>query len=270
MKPVALRATGNNQRTRRSNACSGGDFNRIIIASGDIHMSASPTAVRGLIDVFVAPRDALQAAYDHPRRLWLPLLIVLVAMIGFWLWYYQTVDFDWLVDHFLSGREMSPEEMDAARGFMSPMGLTIQSIIMVVIFTFVMYAILALYFHIVAKVSGYKEMEYGRWFSLVAWASFPSVLIVAGMALNYGLSDSGQVPPETLSVTNLANLLGLDMSEPGWQKALGSFDLVMLWEIFLMGLGVSMYLKKPLATGIVIAAIPTVLFYGISLLIALI
>lgn len=233
-------------------------------------MSASPTAVRGLIDIFVAPRDALQAAYDHPRRLWLPLIIVVAAMIGFWLWYYQTVDFDWLVDHFLSmsGREMTPEQLEAARGFMSPMAMTIQSVVMVVVFTLVMYAIIALYLHIVAKVGGYKEMEYGRWFSLVAWASFPMVLVVAGMALNYGLSDSGQVSPEMLAVTNLANLLGLDMREPGWQRTLGSFDIIMLWEIFLVGLGVSMYLKKSLAAGIVIAAVPTVLFYGISLLFA--
>ncbi|HEX7048186.1 MAG TPA: YIP1 family protein [Gammaproteobacteria bacterium] len=233
-------------------------------------MSASPTAVRGLVDIFVAPRDALQAAYDHPRRLWLPLGIVLLAMVGFWLWYYQTVDFDWLVDHFLSmsGQEMTPEQMEAARGFMSPMAMTIQTLVAVVLFTFVIYAILALYFHIVAKVSGFKDMEYGRWFSLVAWASFPAVLIVAGMVLNYGLSDSGQIPPEMLAVTNLANLLGFDASEPGWQRALASFDIIMLWEIFLMGLGVSMYMKKSLATGIVIAAIPTVLFYGISLLIA--
>lgn len=233
-------------------------------------MSASPTAVRGLIDIFVAPGDALQAAYDHPRRLWLPLIIVLVAMMGFWLWYYQAVDFDWLVDHFLSmsGREMTPEQMEAARGFMSPMAMTIQSLVMVVVFTFGMFAIYALYFHIVAKVSGYKDVEYGRWFSLVAWASFPSILIVAGMVLNFGLSGSGQVGPETLAITNLANLLGLDMGEPGWQRTLGSFDIIVLWEIFLMGLGVSMYLKKSLAAGIVIAAIPTVLFYGISVLIA--
>lgn len=146
--------------------------------------------------------------------------------------------------------------------------MTIQSVIGVVVFTFAMSAIIALYFHIVAKVSGFREMEYGRWFSLVAWAGFPTILVIAGMALNFALSDSGQVPPERLAVTNLANLLGLDMSEPGWQRTLGSFDLVMLWQIFLMGLGVSMYMKKRLATGIVIAAIPTVLFYGVSLLVA--
>jgi hypothetical protein len=212
----------------------------------------------------------LQSAYDHPRRLWLPLIIVIAAMSGFWVWYYQTVDFNWLVDHFLSmsGREMTPEQMEAARGFMSPMSMTIQSVIGVVVFTFAMSAIIALYFHIVAKVSGFREMEYGRWFSLVAWAGFPTILVIAGMALNFALSDSGQVPPERLAVTNLANLLGLDMSEPGWQRTLGSFDLVMLWQIFLMGLGVSMYMKKRLATGIVIAAIPTVLFYGVSLLVA--
>lgn len=234
-------------------------------------MSASPTAVRGLIDIFVAPRDALQAAYDHPRRLWLPLGIVLLAMVGFWTWYYQTVDFAWLVDHFLtqSGRDMTPEQMEAARGFMSPLSMTIQSLVAVVVITLLMLAIVALYLHIVAKVSGNRELEYGRWFSLAAWTSFPTILIVAGMALNYGLSGSGHIPPETLAVTNLANLLGLDMGEPGWQRALGSFDIIMLWEIFLLGLGVSMYLKKSLAAGIVIAAVPTVLFYGISVVIAL-
>lgn len=233
-------------------------------------MSASPSAVRGLIDIFAAPRDALQAAYDHPRRLWLPLGIVILAMAGFWIWYYQTVDFNWLVDHMLamSGNEMTAEEASAARGFMSPTTMMWSSAIGAAVFMLVMFAIIALYLHIVAKVGGNPELEYGRWFSLVAWTSFPSVLTVLGMAINYGLSDSGHVAPENLAVTNLANLLGLDVTQPGWQRTLGTFDIILLWEIFLLGLGVSMYTKKSLTKGIVIAAIPTVLFYGISLLFA--
>lgn len=234
-------------------------------------MNASPTAARGLIDIFVAPRDALAAAYDHPRRLWLPLSIVLLSMLCFWAWYYQAVDFDWLVDHFLaaSGQDMTPEQIEAARGFMSPLSMTIQTIIGVLVVSLLMYALVALYLHIVAKVGGQKEMEYGRWFSLVAWTGMPTVLVVIGMALNFALSDSGQVAPEKLAVTNLANLLALDMGKPGWERALGSFDIVMLWQIFLLGLGVSMYTRKSLATGILIAAVPTVLFYTITLLIAL-
>lgn len=233
-------------------------------------MSASPTAIRGLVDLFVAPKDALQAAYDHPRRLWLPLGIIIVSMLVFWVWYYQTVDFNWLVDHFLSlsGKEMTPEQMEAARGFMSPTAMIIQTLVMVVVFSLVVYAIIALYLNIVAKVGGNTDVEYGRWFSLVAWTSLPTVVIVIGMALNYAMSENGRIAPENLAVTNLANLLGLDMSKPGWERTLGSFDIVMLWQIFLLGLGVSMYTKKSLTAGIVIAAIPTVLFYGISLLIA--
>src|SRR5690606_11583305 len=139
-----------------------------------------------------------------------------------------TVDFNWLVDHFLSmsGQDMSAEQREAARGFMTPTSMTVQTLVGVVVVSLLIYAIVALYLHIVAKVGGNTEMDYGRWFSLVSWTSLPSIVIVIGMILNYGLSDGGQVAPENVAVTNLGNLLGLDVSEPGWQRTLASFDII--------------------------------------------
>ncbi|HET7674889.1 MAG TPA: hypothetical protein VFL54_05140, partial [Gammaproteobacteria bacterium] len=74
-------------------------------------MAASKSVAACLIDIFVAPGEAIVAAREQRRWFWLPLGLVIGAGVAMWIWYYRTVDFGWLNDHMLAGRNLTPEQM---------------------------------------------------------------------------------------------------------------------------------------------------------------
>lgn len=227
-------------------------------------MPSSKSAVAALLDILLSPSAVFRAAREHRKWFWLPLIVQIVATCGFWVWYYLSVDFDWLVDSIVaqSGKQLSAEQMQQMSAYMSPVTMLGGALFGAIVGLLAAYALYALYLLIVSKVTGDDENGYGLWFGTTAWAAFPSTLAVIGTAISYALIDSKQVGPKDLSISNLNVLVGLPKSNP-WAAWLGALDLTTLWMIALMGLGISLYSGRGYGKSLAIAAAPAIVIFGI-------
>src|SRR5690606_6838734 len=160
-----------------------------------ITMHASTSAFSALLDIFVAPRQALAAAREHTLWFWLPLVISIALTLAFWAHYYFSVDFDWLITQMLtqSGKEMPADQMEQVRAFMTPVSMLISTAVFALAWPFVLGGITALYLLIVAKIGGDEQNGYGRWFGLSIWAFFPAVVSVIAAWGNWLLASSKQL-----------------------------------------------------------------------------
>lgn len=228
-------------------------------------MDTSKSAFSALLDIFIAPRAVFAATREHRLWFWLPLVVLLIATMLFFGWYYLTVDFEWMVSAMLSqsSQQMTPEQMEQAAAFMKPGFMLGSTLIGIVVMTFFVYAILALYLLIVSKVSGDDKNGYGLWFGTTTWAFFPGILSIIGSAIIYALADTSQVAPFDLSITNLnALLFHLPMNHP-WASWLMRFDLTIFWSIALLGLAISQYSERSYGKSLTIAAVPAIAYFGI-------
>ena len=62
----------------------------------------SYSAVNALVDIFAAPKKALEEVRDHVSWLWWPLLISLALAVALIVYYHTWVDLDWLIDNEIS------------------------------------------------------------------------------------------------------------------------------------------------------------------------
>ena len=84
-------------------------------------MQASKSAFAALIDIFVDPKKAIYGQDQNLKWLWWPIVLVLLSAIATWVWYYQIVDIDFLIQDFIAQQgEVTPEQRDAMESSMSP------------------------------------------------------------------------------------------------------------------------------------------------------
>lgn len=228
-------------------------------------MEPSKSAMQALIDIFVSPNAAYMAIEKNKKWFWWPLLLIIVSAVGLWAWYYNFVDIDWFQEHTLaaSGKEMTPEQMEQAKKFMQRGTMMGTTIAFVTIFVVLIYLIEALYFHVVAKVSGDQEHGFGDWFNFCAWGGMPGLIsVIAGavVLLTAGTNQIGQEQLQPLALNNL--IFNLPLSHP-WANFLSSINLPLIWTIVLMGIGLALWSKRSLGKSITIAAAPYVVIFGI-------
>ena len=138
----------------------------------------SYSAFNALVDIITSPAKAFDGIKSHNSWFWLPLLLGIGFASGLLVYYYSWVDFEWLVDYTLE-TQIAPEDRaaseDAVRSFMSPTSSIVTSVLAIVIITFVIYLLQALYFHLVNKATTGAKLTYGQWFNFSAWAGFVNV-----------------------------------------------------------------------------------------------
>lgn len=227
-------------------------------------MDASTSVWKALVDIFVSPAQALRGVRQHTQWFWLPLVLWIGATVALLWFYYLNVDMDWLRQHLLSmsGRELTQEQMEQIGKHMTRMPMLIGGTVGAILIPVVWNLLGALYLHIVDKSSVNAVGNYGKWFALLIWSSFPQIL--ASIAAFIGLaSASGPVGPESLSVTSLNALLFHLPLTSSWARLLGGIDVTFFWTLALAGLGVSLWTNRPYAKSLGIAAVPYIVVYGL-------
>lgn len=236
-------------------------------------MEQSSSPWHALIDIFLEPRKAFGAARAHLSWLWVPLLLSLVLAIGFWMWYYASVDGDWLRDHMIAqatqrmeekGQPVDQTQLDAMQKFMTPKILMFGTLAGAVFATAIIYLLQALYLFLVAKVSGDKENGFGRWFSFTSWAYFPNIVATIASFFSYAFSGTKQVAPDELAVTSLNKLLFLNLhAGDTWFSFFESIHITTLWIIGLMAFGLMVWTGRSRGKAIAVAAGPYAVIFGI-------
>ena len=121
---------------------------------------------------------------------------------------------------------------------------------------FILVLLWAVYFKIVAAIMNVGG-SFGDWHAFIWWTRVPLVVgAIVALILNFIMNPG--------SAQELAVLSPLSWFEvptyPGFDQALYQFDLISIWMIVVAGIGFSVWTEKPVGIGILIAAIPVVVF----------
>ena len=129
------------------------------------------------------------------------------------------------------------------------------------IITFIMILLWAVYFKIVASAMNVGG-SFGDWHAFVWWTRVPmAVGAIVTLIINF-ITTPGSTAD--MSVLSFAYWFGI---EPNMitSQFLYAFDLISLWIIIVAGIGFSAWTDKPLGISILIAALPVVLLFVLTL-----
>lgn len=226
--------------------------------------AANQSAMTTLLGMFVEPTKAF-AAIKEKSMVWLPLALTLIGTAVLLMWYYQQVDIAWLQDKLLAGKDMEPAQRETAmkmmgRGTMQGIGLA-GALLGIPI----LYALMAVYFTLVGKFAD-MQVTFGKWFAMVVWAGVPGLIAILLGFMQILLADHGQLAPNQLNPLSVNQIFfHLDMGAR-WAGVLDGINVTTLWSVVLMGIGVQTWGNKSRITGILIAAVPTIIILAISAL----
>lgn len=211
-----------------------------------------------LTQVFYEPAAAFAALKQRPRA-WLPLILLYVASLGLMVWYFQTVDMEWMIGNSFPP-DMAAEQREAAaktmsRGVMMGMGIA-----GVLVGTLVVFSLYGFYFWLAGKLAS-MDLSFKSGFALAAWASLPGLIGVPLMALQI-VTSNGQLAFENADMLSLNYLLVHAAPHTTWAGIASSAKLTDLWFIALCAIGLRTWTGKSGATCAVIAALPYVVIYG--------
>ena len=225
----------------------------------------SYTPFNAMVDIVASPGKALDHIKDHTAWLWWPLLISMALACGVFAYYYTWVDFEWLIGETL--RQLPAEDRaaseEAVRSFMTPQTNMITTVIAIVVMTFVIYLIEAIYFHLANKVTTGADIRFGQWFSFAAWTAFVGVFGSLAALVMMLVADNNQIMAESLQVLSVNNLLiGAGPGDP-WFRWGSSLTLVNIWMLVLMSIGYARWTGSSMVKSTIIACLPWVLIFGI-------
>lgn len=225
----------------------------------------SYSVFNALTDIVASPGKALDEIKLHTSWLWWPLLITILLACGLFAYFYNWVDFPWLVEETIRQMpaESRAEGAEAVRQFMQPSTSMWMSIAAVVIVTFLVYLLQATYLHLANKVMSGSDIGFGQWFSLSAWTGFVSVFGTLAAFIAMFLADSNQLSAEGLQVLSFNSLLLHAAPGEPWFRWASSWGLINIWSIFLLSLGYSRWTSSAMVKSSLIAALPWVAIFGI-------
>jgi hypothetical protein len=223
------------------------------------------TVLNALVDIVASPGKALEEIRQHTSWLWWPLLVSILLASGLFIYYYNWVDFPWLVEETIRQVpiEDRAESEDAIRQFMQPGRSMWFTVFMVVLMTFVIYTIQATYLHLANKLTTGTQLGFGNWFSFSAWTSFVSVFgTLAGFVMIL-MADSNQLTTHSLAALSMNSLLVHASPGDAWFTWASSLNLIHFWSLFLMIIGFARWTNSGMVKSTVIVTLPWVLIFGL-------
>lgn len=102
-------------------------------------MSTNAAAIS--LQMFYEPGKAFAALRDKSRA-WLPLLAIMGGSAAIMYWYFQTVDFTWMIDQTAANTpDLTAEQREAMQKVMSPAVMTWSTLGGILIGTPIVYAL---------------------------------------------------------------------------------------------------------------------------------
>jgi hypothetical protein len=225
----------------------------------------SYSVFNAMVDIVASPGKALDEIKLHTSWLWWPLLITLLLAAGLWIYYYNRIDFPWLIEETIRQipAEDRAERADAVRQFMSPGRSMWMTVIAIVVFTFVIYTVQATYLHLANKIITAADIGFGSWFSFTVWTAFVGVFGALAAFVMILMADSNQLAAQDLAVLSMNSLLIHASPGDAWFTWANSLNLVHFWSLFLMSIGFARWTGAEIMKSTVIAVLPWVLIFGI-------
>ena len=226
--------------------------------------SASPFSA--LITMFYEPAKTF-ASLEHRRAAWLPLVVLMLSTAALMTWYFNIVDFAWLMDQMFATIK-DPAAREKAAGMMSKQMMQISGIGGALIGMPVIFALMGVYFMFAGKVQS-KEFTFGKGFALAAWSSLPTLLAFPLGAMQIMLSSNGQMGFSDLNPLSLNTLFFHHPMGHPMASLFDSISVPSIWSAVLMVIGFELWAKAKRSTAIMVVAIPYAVIYGVWLAVAL-
>jgi hypothetical protein len=225
-----------------------------------------PSAFATLSAMFMEPSRAF-ATIEKRSMVWLPLIFTLLGTVIIIVWYFQSVDFAWMVDRMTAAM---PDQAvrEKAKEFMTKSTMQVSSIAGAVIAIPVFWSLMAVYFLLVAKI---HKLNFGftKWFSFVAWASVPGLLLLPLGAMQILMANNGQLGFDQLNPVTLNQLFfHIEMGRP-WASLLDSINITSIWSTVLMVLGFQVWSKSSRTSSIIIVTLPLGVIYAVWAVVSL-
>ena len=225
---------------------------------------SSYSMFNAMVDIVAAPGKALDAIKSHTSWLWWPLLISILLASGLMLYYYNWVDFPWLIEETI--RQVPAEDRTEAAGpirqFMSVGTSSWTTVVAIVVISLVIYTIQATYLHLANKLTTAAEIGFGQWFSLSVWTSFVGVFGALAAFVVILMADSNQLAGEKLQVLSLNSLiLHASPGDPLFTWG-NSLTLINFWTLFLLSIGYARWTGATIVKSTIIAVLPWALIFG--------
>lgn len=235
-----------------------------------IEKSAPPSAspFSALVRLFYEPAPTF-AVLAVRRATWIPVGSMILANAGLLLWYFLGfVNYDWFQDNLLSGVIDPVERQQHQSMAISQQAMGIANAVGAVVVLIASYVISGVYLMIVGKVKN-QEFSFSKGFSLSAWASLPSLLLLPLGATQMLLASHRQIPVEALNPASLNQLLfQLEASHP-FAGLLESLSVLLVWNLVLLVVGYQAWTGTPRSAALRIVVLPYAVIYGIWLAYAL-
>lgn len=225
----------------------------------------SYTVFNAMVDIVASPGKALDEIKQHTSWLWWPLLISILMGCGLMAYYYNWVDFPWLVEETIRQvpAENRAESAEAIRSFMKPTTSMYTTIAAIVVMTLVIYLIQSVYLHLANKLVTGAEIGFGQWFSFSTWTAFVGVFGGLAAFILLFMSDTNQISQQSLQVLSLNSILFHAKAGDPWFTWASSLSLIHFWTLFLMSIGYARWTGASIVKSSIIACLPWVLIFGI-------
>jgi hypothetical protein len=226
---------------------------------------SSYSVFNAMVDIVASPGKALDEIRQHTSWLWWPLLITILLASGLFIYYYNWVDFPWMVEETIRQIpvENRAESEDVIRQFMQPGSTMWTTVITVVVMSLIIYTIQATYLHLANKLITGAEIGFGGWFSFTVWTSFVGVFgTLAGFAAIL-MADTNQLSTQALAVLSMNSLLVHANPGDAWFTWASSLTLINFWTLFLMSIGFARWTGASMVKATVIAVLPWLLIFGV-------
>ena len=222
-----------------------------------------------LVDIFLQPDKAFAGLRERPAWL-LPLLILLAFSAALPLFYFMSVDGAWYAQHMLAsaGREMSSADAEKMKAMMpGAERMAVVGAVSATLVGLIVSCLYALYLMLAGKLTG-TAIDFRRGLTLACWSKMPMVL--AMLVVLIGVSQMApQTSLESLMLTNADPLLFHLSPENPWSSLGRAFSLLDFWVWGLLALGWRTFARASWTQSVVVAVLPSVLFYVILTAVAL-
>ena len=218
-----------------------------------------------MVDIVASPGKALDEIKLHTSWLWWPLLITMLLASGLMIYYYNWVDFAWLIEETIRQvpAENRAESADAIRQFMEPGRSTWTTVVAIVVVSLIIYLVQSTYLHLANKLITGAEIGFGQWFSFSVWTAFVGVFGALAAFVAIFLADSNQLSTQGLQVFSLNSILVHASPGDPWFTWASSLGLINFWTLYLMSIGYARWTGADIIKSTVIAVLPWAVIFGV-------
>ncbi|MBT1450943.1 YIP1 family protein [Glaciecola sp. XM2] len=232
-------------------------------------VSASVTnPFQAVTEIFYRPRAVFDTIAVKDNWSWIPFFLVIAISIAPGYLYFSTVDFAWYANTtaMIALPDGSPAELEAISNTMEQGFMSMTTMISIPIAFVIVTAILGGYYTLCTRNDDKSVHGYTDWYGAMWWMLMPTLISSLLACVYLSLQTAGTpISQAAMAPLSLAFIFGIEMTDQ-WYGLLEAIRFDSLWTIALGAICLNSWTNFTMRKSIIIAALPSVLIWSITLL----